>query len=50
MPRVRSAYTPDFGRQMVELVWSGRTPEELAREFESKKRGPNKRTAGQISN
>lgn len=34
MPRLRSAYPPEFLRQMVELVRSGRTPEELAREFE----------------
>jgi transposase len=34
MPRYRSAYPPEFRRQMVELVRSGRTPEELAREFE----------------
>lgn len=34
MPHYRSAYPPEFRRQMVELVRSGRTPEELAREFE----------------
>lgn len=34
MPRFRAAYPPAFGRQMVELVRSGRTPEELSREFE----------------
>lgn len=50
MPRVRSAYTLEFRREMVELARSDRTPEELACEFELKKRGPNKRTAGQISN
>jgi transposase len=27
-------YPPEFRRQMVELVWAGRGPEELAREFE----------------
>ena len=27
-------YAPEFRRQMVELVRAGRTPEELAREFE----------------
>ena len=32
MPRHRGAY-PEFRRQMVDLVRSGRTPEELAREF-----------------
>ena len=30
----RTAYPPEFRRQMVDLVRSGRTPEELAREFE----------------
>ena len=34
MPRDRTAYPPEFRRQMVDLVRSGRTPEELAREFE----------------
>ena len=34
MPRFRSAYPPEFRRRMVELVRSGRTPEELSREFE----------------
>ena len=34
MPGYRSAYPPEFRRQMVELVRSGRTPEELARAFE----------------
>ena len=34
MPRYRTAYPPEFRRQMVGLVRSGRTPEELAREFE----------------
>jgi transposase len=34
MPRSRKAYPPEFRRQMVELVRSGRSPEELAREFE----------------
>ena len=32
--RYRTAYPPEFRRQMVDLVRSGRTPEELAREFE----------------
>jgi transposase-like protein len=32
MPRYRTAYPPEFRRQMVDLVRSGRTPEELARE------------------
>ena len=34
MPRFRAAYPREFRRQMVELVRSGRTPEELSREFE----------------
>lgn len=34
MLRFRLPYPPEFRRQMVELVRSGRTPEELAREFE----------------
>ena len=27
-------YPPEFRQQMVELVWAGRNPEQLAREFE----------------
>lgn len=34
MPHFRRAYPPEFRRQMVALVRSGRTPEELSREFE----------------
>ena len=34
MPRYRTAYPLELWRQMVDLVRSGRTPEELAREFE----------------
>jgi transposase len=34
MPKSRPPYSPEFRRQMVELVRAGRTPEELAREFE----------------
>jgi transposase len=34
MQRYRAAYPPEFRRQMIDLVRSGRTPEELAREFE----------------
>ena len=30
---LRTTYPPEFRRQMVDLVRSGRTPEELAREF-----------------
>lgn len=34
MQRYRAAYPPEYRRQMIELVRSGRTPEDLAREFE----------------
>ena len=34
MRRTRPPYTPEFRRQMVELVQAGRSPDELAREFE----------------
>ncbi len=34
MPRSRPPYPAEFRLQMVELVRSGRTPEELSREFE----------------
>jgi transposase len=34
MPKTRKPYPPEFREQMVELVRAGRTPEELAREFE----------------
>ena len=34
MPKTRGAYPPEFRRRMVELVRAGRSPAELAREFE----------------
>ena len=34
MSRPHPSYPPEFRRQMVELVRSGRSPEALAREFE----------------
>ncbi len=34
MPKSHAPYPPEFRRQMVELVRAGRTPEELAKEFE----------------
>jgi len=34
MPRSHAAYPAEFRRRMVELVRSGRNPEELAKEFE----------------
>ena len=34
MSKTRPPYAPEFRQQMVELVRAGRSPEELAREFE----------------
>lgn len=34
MPKSRAPYSSEFRRQMVELVRSGRSAEELSREFE----------------
>jgi transposase len=34
MAKTRPPYTAEFRRQMVELVRAGRSPDELAREFE----------------
>lgn len=34
MPRTRKPYPPEFREQLVALVRAGRTPEELAKEFE----------------
>jgi len=34
MPKSHAPYPPEFRRQMVALVRSGRDPEELAKEFE----------------
>lgn len=34
MPRSRPPYAPEFRTQMIELVRAGRTPEQLAEEFE----------------
>lgn len=34
MPKSHPPYPPEFRRQMVELVRAGRTPNELAAEFE----------------
>lgn len=34
MPKTRPPYPPEFRSRLVELVRSGRRPEELAREFE----------------
>ncbi len=34
MSKRRTAYLPEFRRQVVELVRSGRNPEKLSREFE----------------
>jgi transposase len=34
MPKSRPPYPPELRRQLVELVRAGRSPEELAREYE----------------
>ena len=34
MPTPRRTYPLEFRQQLVELVWAGRSPEELSREFE----------------
>ena len=34
MAKKHPPYAPEFRRQMIELVRAGRTPEELAKEFE----------------
>ncbi len=34
MAKTHPPYTPEFRRQMVDLVRAGRSPDELAREFE----------------
>jgi transposase len=34
MPRSRPPYAPEFREQIIELVRAGRTPEELAEEYE----------------
>ena len=34
MPRSRPPYPPEFRQQILELIKAGRTPNELAREFE----------------
>ena len=34
MPKTRKPYDPEFKKQMVALVRTGRTPEELGRQFE----------------
>jgi transposase len=35
MSKTRPPYTPEFRRQIIELVRAGRSPDELAKEFES---------------
>ena len=34
MPKTRPPYSPEFRRQVIDLVRAGRSPEDLAREFE----------------
>ena len=38
MSEKRPPYPPEFRRQMIELVRAGRSPEELAKEFERHRR------------
>ena len=38
MPKTRPPYAAEFRQQMVDLVRSGRAPEDLAREFEPSSR------------
>ena len=35
MPRTRLPYPPEYRQQIIELVRTGRSPEELTREFEA---------------
>ncbi len=35
MSKTHPPYSPEFRRQMVDLVRAGRSPEDLAREFEA---------------
>ncbi len=35
MPRTRPPYPPEFREQILQLVRAGRTPEELAEEYET---------------
>jgi len=41
MPKSHRPYAPEFRQRIIELVRKGRTPEELARQFE-----PSARDAG----
>ncbi len=34
MPKHREPYAPEFRQQIIDLVRAGRSPEELAKEFE----------------
>jgi hypothetical protein len=34
MPKTRPPYRPQLRARLIELAWSGRTPEELGRQFE----------------
>ena len=54
MPKTRPAYPPEFRHQLIELVAAGRTPEDLAEEFEPRPRrrfatGSRKQAATQAS-
>ena len=46
MARKNPPYTPEFRRQMIELVRSGRSPESLAKEFEPTELVAVRRVAG----
>ena len=35
MPKHRAPYPPEFRQQLIELVWAGRSPHELSKEFEA---------------
>lgn len=39
MPRSRPAYPPEFRQKLIELVHAGRSPGDLAREFEPTAQG-----------
>ena len=34
MPKSHARYAPEYRRRMIELVRAGRSPDELAKEFE----------------
>ena len=46
MAKTRAPYPPEFRRQMVDLVRSGRDPDDLAREYEPTAQSIRNRVAG----